>query len=151
MLDKSLAQAWKPKAIESINLMRTCYTERRRIRRFSFGDAMKFYITLPEPKLALGSESQFSFSANGVDEFAAQLQRAISDSTYIQSWFNHLDAEDAESVSPDLLEIDSSAKVTGEQHDLSFSFVINTQLNGTAFKHRMRMLAGSNWQLTDVK
>ena len=112
---------------------------------------MKFYITLPDPKLALGSNSQFSFSANGVEEYATQLQRALSDSSYIQSWFNHLDAEDAENVSPDLLEIDSNAKVTGEQHDLSFSFVVNTQLNGSAFKHRMRMLAGSHWQLTDVK
>ena len=112
---------------------------------------MRFYITLPNPKLALGSNSQFSFSAHGVEEFTAQLQRALSDSAYIQSWFNHLDSEDAENVSPDLLEIDNSAKVTGEQHDLSFSFVINTQLNGAALKHRMRMLAGSHWQLTDVK
>lgn len=116
-----------------------------------FGYPMKFYISLPDPKLAVSAQSAFSFSANGVEEFTTQLQRALSDPTYIQSWFNHLDPDDAENVSPDLLEIDSTAKVTGEQHDLSFSFVVNTQLNGTAFKHRMRLLAGSNWQLTDVK
>ena len=112
---------------------------------------MKFYITLPEPKLALGSSSQFSFSANGVDEFTAQLQNALSDSTYIQSWFNHLDPEDAETIDAEFLAIDADAKVSGEQHDLSFNFVVDTKINGVAFKHRMHMLAGGHWQLTDVK
>ena len=131
--------------------MRTCYTERRRIRRFSFGDAMKFYITLPDPKLAIVANSAFSFTAHGVEEFAAQLQRALSNASYIQSWLASLDEEDAESVAADLLAIDANAKVTGTQHDLSFSLVANTTLNGSAFKHRMRLLAGNHWQLTDVK
>ncbi len=45
----------------------------------------------------------------------------------------------------------ANAKVSGAQHDLSFSLVADTSLNGAAFKHRMRLLAGSQWQLTDVK
>jgi hypothetical protein len=112
---------------------------------------MKFYIALPDPKLAQGLQSEFSFSAHGVDEFAAQLQRALSNPAYIQSWLASLDEDDAEAVSADLLAIDANAKVTGEQHDLSFSLLANTTLNGTAFKHRMRLLAGNHWQLTDVK
>lgn len=112
---------------------------------------MKFYISLPNPKLALGANSEFSFSAHGAEEFAAQLQRALSNSAYIQSWLASLDTEDAEFVESELLAIDANATVTGEQHDLSFSLIANTTLNGAAFKHRMRLLAGTHWQLTDVK
>ncbi len=112
---------------------------------------MKFYISLPDPKLARGSIDALSFSAHGVQEFAAQLQRALSNSAYIQSWLASLDPEDAEFVEHELLAIDANAKVTGTQHDLSFSLLANTTLNGAAFKHRMRLLAGTHWQLTDVK
>ena len=112
---------------------------------------MKFYISLPDPKLAVGANNAFSFSAHGVEEFAAQLQRALSNASYIQSWLASLDEEDAELVAADLLAIDANAKVTGTQHDLSFSLLANTTLNGSAFKHRMRLLAGNHWQLTDVK
>ena len=112
---------------------------------------MKFYISLPDPKTARGENSRLSFSAHGAEEFAAQLQRALSNPDYIQSWLASLDAEDAKFVEAELLAIDANAKVTGEQHDLSFSLLANTSLNGAAFKHRMRLLAGSQWQLTDVK
>ena len=112
---------------------------------------MKFYITLPDPKLAVGKQSEFSFSANGAEEFAAQLQRALSQPAYIQSWLASLDKEDADFVEAELLAVDADAKVLGTQHDLSFSLLADTDLNGAAFKHRMRLLAGSLWQLTDVK
>jgi hypothetical protein len=112
---------------------------------------MKFYIALPNPKLAVGAKSEFSFSAHGVEEFAAQLQRALSNPDYIQSWLASLDKEDAEFVNAELLAIDANANVSGIQHDLSFSLLANTTLNGSAFKHRMRLLAGNHWQLTDVK
>lgn len=112
---------------------------------------MKFYISLPDPKAARGSHASLSFSANGADAFAEQLQRALSDPAYIQSWLAGLDEHDAEGVDPQLLAIDPGAKVSGAQHDLSFSLVADTTLNGSAFKHRLRLLAGNNWQLTDVK
>ena len=38
---------------------------------------MKFYISLPDPKLAVGANNAFSFSAHGVEEFAAQLQYTL--------------------------------------------------------------------------
>lgn len=112
---------------------------------------MKFYIGLPEPALARGQIAAYSFNAHGVDEYAAQLQRALSDSGYIRSWLAGLDDDDADAVDPQLLAVDAHARVSGEQHDLSFSLIADTTLNGAAFKHRMRLLAGSHWQLTDVK
>jgi hypothetical protein len=112
---------------------------------------LKFYISLPDPELAHGQIAAYSFNAHGVDEFADQLQRALSDSSYIQSWLNSLDEDDADTVDPELLVIDANAKVSGQQYDLSFALVADTSINGAALKHRMRLLAGSNWQLTDVK
>ena len=112
---------------------------------------MKFYISLPDPKAARGANSQLSFSAHGAETFAEQLKHALSDPAYIQSWLAGMDEHDAELVEPQLLAIDANAKVSGAQHDLSFSLVADTTLNGAAFKHRMRLLAGNHWQLTDVK
>lgn len=112
---------------------------------------MKFYISLPDPKAARGANSKLSFSAHGAETFAEQLKHALSDPAYIQSWLAGMDEHDAELVEPQLLAIDANAKVSGTQHDLSFSLVADTTLNGAAFKHRMRLLAGNHWQLTDVK
>ena len=112
---------------------------------------MKFYISLPDPKAARGAKSQLSFSAHGAETFAEQLRHALSDPAYIQSWLAGLDEDDAANVDPQLLAIDSNAKVSGAQHDLSFSLVADSCMKGAAFKHRMRLLAGSQWQLTDVK
>jgi hypothetical protein len=112
---------------------------------------MKFYIVLPDPELARGEIATFSFSAQSVQGLAGQLQNALSNPSYCQSWLASLDEDAAENVDPQLLAVDAQAKVSGEQHDLSFSLLADTALNGTAFKHRMRLLAGSHWQLTDVK
>lgn len=112
---------------------------------------MKFYISLPDPKAAKGAQSHLSFSAHGAEAFAEQLQRALGDPAYIQSWLAGLDEDDAANIDPQLLAIDANAKVSGAQHDLSFSLVADTSINGAAFKHRMKLLAGNHWQLTDVK
>ena len=112
---------------------------------------MKFYIRLPDPELARGEIAAFSFSAQSVQSLAGQLQNALSNPAYCQSWLASLDADAADSIDPQLLAVDAHATISGEQHDLGFSLIANTTLNGAAFKHRMRLLAGSHWQLTDVK
>ena len=38
----------------------------------------------------------------------------------------------------------------GEQHDLHIDLVATTSLPGGVFKQRLRLLAGSGWQLRDV-
>ena len=112
---------------------------------------MKFYISLPDPNAARGAKSQLSFSAHGAETFAEQLRHALSDPAYIQSWLAGLDEDDAANVDPQLLARACSAQVCGAQRGLGCSLVADTSLNGAAFKHRMRLLAGSQWQLTDVK
>ena len=112
---------------------------------------MKFYIALPEPELARGGDASLSFNAHGADAFAEQLQHALADPTYIRSWQAGLDEEQAEGIDARLLAVDRTAIVRGEQRDLGIALVVDTSLNGEAFKHRMRLLAGTHWLLTDVK
>ncbi len=112
---------------------------------------MKFFITLPEPERARGGNPAVSFSAQGLDGFIEQLQRALSDRRYVEDWLAGMDEDDTEHVDPALLAVDAKAKVTGKLHGLGFMLIADTELNGMAFKHRMRLLAGSHWQLVDVK
>ena len=112
---------------------------------------MKFYITLPDPEHARGGNPALSFSAKGIEGFCEQLQHAIADRRYVEEWLAGMDEDETEHVDPALLAIDAKAKVSGKLHGLGFMLIADTVLNGAAFKHRMRMLAGTHWQLVDVK
>ncbi len=112
---------------------------------------MKFYITLPDPGRARGELPALSFSAHGAEALAEQLRHALADRAYSQAWLATLDEDAAEHVDPALLAVDAAATVTGVQRDLAIELVADTRINGTAFKHRMRLLAGAQWQLRDVR
>lgn len=111
---------------------------------------MKFYITLPNPETARGSNPALRFSAQGLEGFAEQLQYALSDRRYVEAWLAGMSEEESEQIDPQLMAIDAQAKVSGKLHGLGFMLIADTVLNGAAFKHRMRLLAGSHWQLVDV-
>jgi hypothetical protein len=112
---------------------------------------MKFYISLPDPANARGAIASLSFTANGGEAFAEQLQAALADKAYVQRWLATLNPDDVENVDPALLAVDARAKVTFVLHGLGFMLIADTAINGNAFKHRLRLLAGNHWQLTDVK
>jgi hypothetical protein len=59
--------------------------------------------------------------------------------------------EDPDAIDPALGASDPDARVTGEQHDLVIELVATTDLPGAVFRHRLRLLAGSHWQLHDVQ
>ena len=46
--------------------------------------------------------------------------------------------------------VDPAATVRGEQSSLAIDLVATTSLPGNVFKHRLRLLAGSGWELRDV-
>ena len=45
--------------------------------------ATRYYLSLPEPKAARGSEPAFSFDAQGADAFARQLEDALRTDTLV--------------------------------------------------------------------
>jgi hypothetical protein len=110
--------------------------------------ATRYYISLKDPEKARGNDAAFSFSAHGAEEFASQLQQALRGDGLFRRW---RDAQpDPEAVDASLGAIDPGATVTGEQHNLQIDLIVVTTIPGSVFKHRLRLLAGSAWELRDV-
>ncbi len=109
--------------------------------------ATRYYLSLPDPAEARG-EGAFSFTAQGADAFAAQLEDALRSDGLFQRW--RATQEDPDGVDPALGATDPAATVKGEQDDLHIDLIAVTSLPGTVFKHRLRLLAGSGWELRDV-
>ena len=110
--------------------------------------ATRYYLTLPDPQRARGSDAAFAFSAHGADEFAAQLQAALRSDALFQRW--RAAQEDPDAVDAALGASDPQASVSGSQRDLRIDLIVTTSLPGSVFKHRLRLLAGSGWELRDV-
>ena len=111
--------------------------------------ATRFYLRLPDPARARGDDPDFSFRSSGAAGFAEELEHALREPHLFERWRNEQDDPDA--IDPALGASDPGARVTGEQHDLSIDLVATTDLPGAVFRHRLRLLAGTNWQLRDVQ
>lgn len=108
----------------------------------------RYYISLPDPPNARGSDSAFAFTALGADAFAAQFEDALRSDGLFQRW--RATQEDPDGVDPALGATDPNATVQGQQDDLHIDLIVVTSLPGSVFKHRLRLLAGSGWELRDV-
>jgi hypothetical protein len=108
----------------------------------------RFHLRLPDPANARGPDPEFAFRSNGAEGLAAELQDALRGPALFERW--RLRQDDPESIDPGMGAVDPAARVTGEQHDLGIELVVVTALPGDVFKHRLRLLAGSHWQLRDV-
>ena len=111
--------------------------------------AVTYTIALPEPAQARGSNPRLSFTAEGAEEFANQLQRALRSDTLFQAWC--ATQEEPADVDPLLGATDTTASVRGSQDDLRILLHITTALPSTVLKHRLHLLAGSHWELRDVR
>lgn len=110
--------------------------------------ATRYYLTLPDPRKARGSEPAFAFHAQGADEFARQLEDALRTDTLFERW--RAAQEDPDAVDPALGATDPDAKVDGRQDDLHIDLVTVTSVPGSVLRHRLRLLAGNAWELRDV-
>lgn len=110
--------------------------------------ATRYHLRLPDPALARGPVASLAFRSVGAEGFAEELQAALRSSALFERWRDLQD--DPDGVDASLGAVDPSAVVTGEQNDLSIRLQATTVLPGEVFKHRLRMLAGSHWELRDV-
>ena len=109
---------------------------------------IRYHLRLPDPANARGEVPALSFHAHGAEEFAAQLQAALRDDALFRRW---RDAQpEPDEVDPLLGATDPQAQVSGEQRGLQIDLVAMTALPSAPFKHRLRLLAGSHWELRDV-
>lgn len=109
---------------------------------------VQYSISLPDPAKARGSDPHLSFTANGADAFAEQLQEALRTPVLFERWRDR--QHDPDEVDPVLGATDPAAAVTGHQSDLRIDLVAITSLPGEVFKQRMRLLAGTHWELRNV-
>lgn len=109
----------------------------------------KYFLRLPDPAKAHGSEPSLAFKMSGAEGMAEELEEALRGAKLFDRWRNMQDDPDA--VDPGMAATDPQATVTGQQHDLSVELVATTDLPGAVFKHRLRLLAGSAWELRDVR
>ena len=111
--------------------------------------AVRYYIRLPDPTLARGTEPDLSFRSGGAEGFAEELQEALRSNALFHQW--KAMQEDPDEVDDDLGVVDPDATVTGKQVDLKVELVATTSIPSGVFKQRLRWLAGSHWELADVK
>lgn len=110
--------------------------------------ATRYYLTLPDSARARGSEPALAFTAQSAEGFAEQLQDALREHTLFDRW-RQMQPEPDE-VDPALGAVDPQAQVHGQQQDLHINLVVTSTISGTVLKHRLRLLAGSHWELRDV-
>lgn len=110
--------------------------------------ATRYHIRLPDPA-ALRGAGEFAFRSQGAEGFAGELQAALRTDALFQRW--RASQEDPDAVDPALGAVDPAATVTGEPHDLHVDLVASTSLPGNLLRQRMRLLAGSAWELRDVR
>jgi hypothetical protein len=108
----------------------------------------RYYLRLPEPAKARGSDPKLAFKSESADGLASELQEALRTSDLFQRWCAQ--QEDPDAIDPSLGATDAAASVRGEQSTLAIDLVATTSLPGNVFKHRLRLLAGSGWELRDV-
>ncbi len=109
----------------------------------------RYYLRLPEPALARGSDAELAFRSVGAEGLAEELQQALRATGLFEAW--RAKQEDPDAVDPGMGLTDAAATVTGKQSDLVVELIANTDLPGSIFKHRLRLLAGNGWELRDVR
>lgn len=110
--------------------------------------ATRYYISLPNGDRARGSNPALAFTAQGADAFAEQLQTALRSDVLFERW--RATQDDPDAVDPALGMTDPNATVQGAQDDLHIDLIVTTSIPGNVLKQRLRVLAGSGWELRDV-
>ncbi|MCA0393553.1 MAG: hypothetical protein LCH70_05455 [Proteobacteria bacterium] len=110
--------------------------------------AIRYHVNLPDPERARAA-GELPFASQGADGMARELQDALRGDALFERW--RATQSDPDAVDPALGATDPAATVSGEQHDLHVELIVTTSLPGAVFKQRLRLLAGSAWELRDVR
>ena len=110
--------------------------------------ATRYYISLPDGGRARGADPELSFRSQGAEGFARELQAALRGDELFQRW--RAQQDDPDNVDPALGATDPGATVEGQQDAMHIDLVVTTGIPGNILKQRLRLLAGSGWELRDV-
>lgn len=109
--------------------------------------AIRYYLSLPDPAKSRNTGT-FAFHSHGAEGVARELQDALRSDALFERW--RATQDDPDAVDPARGATDANATVEGQQDDLHITLIVVTSLPGSVFKHRLRLLAGSTWELRDV-
>lgn len=109
----------------------------------------RYYISLPALPRGHDADPVFAFKSQGAEGLAAELQEALRSDALFQRW--RARQEDPDAVDPALGSTDPDASVRGEQHDLQIDLTVVTSLASALMRQRLGWLAGTGWQLRDVR
>lgn len=107
-----------------------------------------YHFRIPDTKKARGSIAELSFQSLGAESIAETLQAALREDGLFQRWRALQDEPDE--VDEMLGETDPNATVRGAQSDLAVDLTVSTVLPGQLLLQRLRLLAGSHWEMRDV-
>ena len=107
-----------------------------------------YYITLPDPAKARGSDPALSFRSRSAEGFAEELQTALSGTGLFERWKARL--EDPDEVTAAMAATDPDAKVKGAMHGVHIDLEVDTTIPSQVLRQRLSLLAGHGWQLRDV-
>jgi hypothetical protein len=108
----------------------------------------RYYLRFPQPE-RLRDAGAFAFLSQGPEGLAEELEAALRNDALFERW--RAAQEDPDEVDPALGATDPGARVVAEQSDLHIDATVTTTLGSAIVRHRLRLLAGSVWQLVDIK
>ena len=97
----------------------------------------------------LDQAGRFAMAARGPEGIAEELQDALRGTALFERWRQTQDEPDE--VDPALGAVDAQAKVSGRQRNLGVDLVVETTIPGEIMRHRLGLLAGSAWELRNVR
>ena len=111
--------------------------------------AQRFYFQIGDLPHARGADPDLSFQGQTPGTFAAELQAALRTTALFERW--RAKQPEPDDVDPALGAVDPGANVTATDTTPRTDIVVATALPHAILKHRMRLLVGSSWTLSDVK
>ncbi len=111
--------------------------------------SIQYYFLLADTDAGRDAAPEFGFRSQGAEGLAQELEDALRTDALFQRWRARQDEPD--DVDPALGVTDPQATVVGHRRDLRTELIATTSIPGNILKHRLRLLAGSDWTLRDVK
>lgn len=105
-------------------------------------------IRLPDTS-KLDQAGRFAMAARGPEGIAEELQDALRGTALFERW--RLTQDEPDEVDPSLGVVDAQATVSGRQRNLGVDLVVETTMPGDIMRHRLGLLAGSAWELRNVR
>ena len=110
---------------------------------------MRYYLRVEDLATARGSDAAFAWTGNGPQSLAEDLERMLRTTELFDRWRAAQDEPD--DVDASLGATDANAHVQAEERAHAVHVRVSTRLSHAVLRHRLRLMLGDGWALTDVQ